>query len=38
MLRFSNVCGLTHIQFPKGNIDAKFHEAAAVLRREKLIG
>ena len=34
---FSNVQGLTHIQFPKGEIEAKFHEAAGALKREGLI-
>jgi hypothetical protein len=34
---FSNVRGLTHIPFPKGKIEAQFHEATKVLKREKLI-
>jgi predicted nucleotide-binding protein len=34
---FSNVRGLTPIGFPKGEIDARFHEATRVLKREELI-
>jgi predicted nucleotide-binding protein len=34
---FSNVSGLTHIPFPRGKIEAQFHEATRVLRREELI-
>jgi predicted nucleotide-binding protein len=34
---FSNVRGLTHIPFPKGKIETKFHEATRVLKREMLI-
>jgi predicted nucleotide-binding protein len=34
---FSNVRGLTHIPFPKGKIEAQFHEATRVLKREMLI-
>jgi predicted nucleotide-binding protein len=34
---FSNVRGLTHIPFPKGKIEAQFHEATKVLKREMLI-
>ncbi|MCT9011626.1 nucleotide-binding protein [Streptomyces rhizosphaerihabitans] len=34
---FSNIHGLTHIPFPKGNITAAFHEVRAVLAREGLV-
>jgi predicted nucleotide-binding protein len=34
---FSNVRGLTHIPFARGKIEAQFHEATRVLKREKLI-
>ena len=34
---FSNVHGLTAVRFPKGNIDAQFHEATRVLKREEVI-
>jgi len=34
---FSNVRGLTHIPFPRGKIEAQFHEATRVLKREMLI-
>ena len=34
---FSNVDGLTAIRFEKGKIEAKFHEAIDVLKREGLI-
>jgi predicted nucleotide-binding protein len=34
---FSNVDGLTVIRFEKGKIEAKFHQAIDVLKREKLI-
>jgi predicted nucleotide-binding protein len=34
---WSNIDGLTHLPFPKGKIEAQFHEATKVLKREKLI-
>jgi predicted nucleotide-binding protein len=34
---FSNVRGFTHIPFPRGKIEAQFHQATRVLKREKLI-
>ena len=34
---FSNVHGLTHILFPKGNIGAIFEEIRKVLEREQFI-
>jgi predicted nucleotide-binding protein len=34
---FSNVRGLTCLQFPKGKIASQFHEVMKVLKREKLI-
>jgi len=34
---FSNIHGLGQIQFPKGNIAAKFEEIRRVLEREGLI-
>jgi len=34
---FSNVDGLTAIRFEKGKIEAKFHQAIDVLKRERLI-
>jgi hypothetical protein len=34
---FSNVDGLTVIRFEKGKIEAKFHQAIDVLKREGLI-
>lgn len=35
---FSNIEGLGHIQFPKGNIKACFEEVRQVLERESLLG
>lgn len=35
--RFSNIDGLTHIPFPKGNIQGKFEEIRRVLEREGLL-
>jgi predicted nucleotide-binding protein len=35
--KFSNVHGLSHIQFPKGKIDAAFEDVRGVLEREGLI-
>ena len=34
---FSNISGLGHIRFPKGNICAKFEEVRRVLERERLV-
>lgn len=34
---FSNIDGLGHIRFPKGNITAKFEEIRQVLERERII-
>ncbi|MFF0143325.1 TIR domain-containing protein [Streptomyces sp. NPDC005227] len=34
---FSNIDGLTHIPFPKGNIKASFHEVREALAREGLV-
>ena len=34
---FSNIHGLGHIKFPKGNISAKFEEIRRVLERERVI-
>ena len=34
---FSNAHGLTHLSFRKGKLEAQFHEATKVLKREKLI-
>lgn len=36
--QFSNIHGLTHIPFPKGNVKAVFEEIRKVLEREKLLG
>jgi predicted nucleotide-binding protein len=33
---FSNIKGLTHISFPKGNIGAVFEEVRVVLERERI--
>jgi predicted nucleotide-binding protein len=34
---FSNIQGLAHVHFPKGNISASFEEVRRVLEREGLI-
>jgi predicted nucleotide-binding protein len=34
---FSNIHGLGHIRFPKGNIDAAFEQIREVLKRELVI-
>ena len=34
---FSNIQGITHISFPKGNIEAAFEKIRGVLKRERII-
>lgn len=34
---FSNIQGITHIPFPKGNIEAAFEKIRGVLKRERII-
>lgn len=34
---FSNIHGLGHIRFPKGNIESRFEEVRKVLEREKIV-